>query len=85
MGKVLNWFGPVSGILFVVAVVVGRAISGDTGSEPSDSASSVLAELRESADDVRTGAFIAMLGLFVAPLWRRTDLCRPACRPDGFD
>ena len=63
MGKVSEWFGPLSGVLFVAAVVVGGAISAGVDSEPSDSASSVLAEFREGADDIRTGAFLTMLGV----------------------
>ncbi len=63
MGKASKWFGPLSGVLFVVAVVVGGVISGGVDSDPSDSASSVLAELRESADDIRAGAFLTMLGI----------------------
>ena len=63
MGKASKWFGPLSGILFVVGVVVGFGISAGVDSEPSDSASSVLAEFRESADDIRTGALLTMLGI----------------------
>ncbi|MEE9227967.1 MAG: hypothetical protein V3U47_03255 [Acidimicrobiia bacterium] len=63
MGKVSEWFGPLSGVLFVAAVVVGVAISAGVDSEPSDSASSVLAEFREGADDIRTGALLTMLGV----------------------
>ncbi len=63
MGKVSEWFGPLSGVLFVAAVVIGGAISAGVDSEPSDSASSVLAEFREGSDDIRTGAFLTMLGV----------------------
>ena len=55
MDKPRNWFGPLSGILFVVAFVIRGAIVGELNIDPSDSASSVLAELRESADDTHRG------------------------------
>ena len=63
MGKAGKWFAPLSGILFVAAVVVAGGISGELDIEPSDSASSVLAEFREKADDIQTAALVTMLGL----------------------
>ncbi len=63
MDKPRNWFGPLSGILFVVAFVIRGAIVGELNIDPSDSASSVLAELRESTDDIRIGVWIALLGV----------------------
>ena len=64
MGKAGKWFGPLSGILFVAAVVAGGGISsGLFHAEPSDSASSVLAEFRENADDIQTAAVLTMLGI----------------------
>ena len=63
MGKSGKWFGPLSGILFVAAVVVGGGISSGLDAEPSDSASSVLAEFRENADDIQTAAVLMMLGI----------------------
>ena len=63
MSKTGKWFGPVSGILFVAAVVVGGGISSGLDAEPSDSASIVLAEFRENADDIQTAAVLTMLGI----------------------
>ncbi len=63
MSKASNWFGPLSGTLFFVAVVVGGAISAGVDSEPSDPASSVLAQFRENADDIRAGALLTVLGI----------------------
>lgn len=76
MDRVRTLVGPLSGILFVFAVVV-RVIIGSFDAEPSDSAGSVLAELRESADDITVGVWIGMLGvgfllIFIAHL--RTKL-----------
>ncbi len=63
MGKTGKWFGPFSGILFVASVVAAGGILGELDIEPSDSASSVLAEFREKADDIQTAALVTMLGL----------------------
>ena len=63
MGKASKWFGPLSGILFVVAIAVGVGISGEIDSEPSDPASSVLADFRENADDIQLGAMFSVLGI----------------------
>ena len=63
MDKKFNWFGPLCGILFVVAVFVGGGISGQIDSEPFDPGSSVVAEFRESADDILRGSRIIVLGL----------------------
>lgn len=63
MSKANRWFGPIGGILFAAAVVVG--IGGSTGvdAEPSDSASTVLAQFRDNADNIETAAFLTVLGL----------------------
>ena len=63
MGNASKWFGPLSGILFVVAIAVGVGMSGGVDSEPSDPASSVLADFRENADDIQLGAMFSMLGV----------------------
>jgi hypothetical protein len=63
IGKVGKWLGPVSGILFVASVVAGGAISGEIDAEPSDSATRVLAEFRQNADDIQLAAFLGMLGV----------------------
>ena len=63
MGNASKWFGPLSGILFVAAVVVSGAISGELDAEPSDSASRVLAEFRENGDDIGIAALWTMLGI----------------------
>jgi hypothetical protein len=63
MDKTSKWFGPLSGILFVVAIAVGVGISGEIDSEPSDPASSVLADFRENADDIQLGAMFSVVGI----------------------
>lgn len=64
MRKASQWFGPLSGILFIVATAVGVGISGEVDDiDPSDPASSVLAEFRENVDDIRLGALFSVLGI----------------------
>lgn len=63
MDKVDRWIGPVSGILFVVGFVVGAGISGDVDAEPTDSASTVVAAFRDSADDILLGRLFTVLGI----------------------
>ncbi len=63
MGKTRKWFGPLSGILFVAAVLASFGISGEIDAEPSDSATTVLAAFRENADDIQTAAVLIMLGI----------------------
>lgn len=63
MDKVRRWLGPVSGLLFVSSVVAGGVIAGEVDAEPSDSASRVLAEFSEGADDIQMSAFLGMLGV----------------------
>ena len=62
-GRLGRWLGPVSGILFVVAVVIGGAVFMGIDAEPSDPASAVLAELRENADQIGTAALLTALGV----------------------
>lgn len=63
MGMASKWFGPLSGILFVAAVVISAGIYGGIDVEPSESASAVLAEFSERADDIQTAALVTMLGI----------------------
>ena len=63
MDKTGKWFGPLSGILFVAAIVIGGGIFGGLDAEPSDPASQILAEFRESADDIGTATLLTMLGI----------------------
>lgn len=53
-----QWFGPISGVLAVVLVIISQGISGNVDAEPSDSVATVMAELSGSAD----GTIFAMLG-----------------------
>jgi hypothetical protein len=63
MGKASKWFGPLGGLLFVAAVVVGGGVFGGLDAEPSDSASTVLAEFRENSGDIQKAALLTMLGI----------------------
>ena len=63
MDRASKWFGPLSGILFVAAIVTAIAVVGEFDSQPSDSASTVLAEFRDRADDIQTAALLTMLGI----------------------
>lgn len=58
MNAKTQWFGPMSGVLAVVLVIVSQGISGNIDAEPSDSVVTVMAELSGSAD----GTIFAMLG-----------------------
>jgi hypothetical protein len=58
MNAKTQWFGPISGVLAVVLVIVSQGISGNIDAEPSDSVGTVMAELSDSAD----GTIFAMLG-----------------------
>lgn len=63
MSKASKWFGPIGGILFGIAVVVGMGLSAGVDTEPSDPASTVLAQFRENADNIQTAALLTSLGL----------------------
>lgn len=63
MGNASKWFGPLSGLLFVAAVFASIAVVGEFDSEPSDSATNVLAEFRDKADDIQTAGLLTMLGI----------------------
>jgi hypothetical protein len=63
MGKASKYFGPISGILFVAAVVISGGIFSGLDAEPSDSAGQVLAEFRERGDDIQIAALLMMFGL----------------------
>lgn len=63
MGKARTWIGPVSGVLSVVAFVVGGVIFAGVDAEPSDLASSVLAAYAENADNIFASAFLVMLSV----------------------
>ena len=89
MGTSGKWFGPVSGILFVAAVAIGGGISRELNAEPSDSASIVLAQFRENADDIQTGAMLTMFGLgfllvFLGYLRTKFRAGGPGWAADGF-
>ena len=57
MSTTTRWFGPISGLLAVVLVIVSQGM-GDADAEPSDSVNTIMTELSGSAD----GATVAMLG-----------------------
>jgi hypothetical protein len=84
-----KWLGPLSGILFAGAVVVAGGIFGGTDREPSDSASAVLAEFREKADDIGISALVTMLGIgflliFVAHMRTKFRDAGAGSAADGF-
>ena len=62
MSSATRWLGPGSGVLALIAVVISEGISGSIDSEPTDSSSTMLAEFSNSADDIRTGAILGVLG-----------------------
>jgi len=61
MRNVSKWLGPISGILFVAAVLVGGGFGVDA--EPSDSATKILAEFRNNADDIQTAGLLTVLSI----------------------
>jgi len=63
VSKANNWVGPIAGLLFVGAVVVAVGMFAGVEAEPSDSASTVLAQFRENADNIQTGGLLISLGL----------------------
>ena len=63
MDKANKWFGPIAGILFVVAIVVAGSMFSGVDAEPSDSANTVLTEFRENYDNIQASALITVLGL----------------------
>lgn len=77
MGKVSDWFPPFCGILFIVLIVVGFALSGDAPDATEDSAQEVLAHYADDDDKIVLGSLLVGLGsvfmLFFAG-WLRTFL-----------
>jgi len=63
MNKANNWFGPIAGILFVGLVVLAVGMFAGVDAEPSDSATSILAQFQENADNIQTGGLLISLGL----------------------
>jgi hypothetical protein len=57
-----KWLGPFAGIISAVTIFVGPS-TGSLDTVPSDSARSVLADLREHSDDLETGALLTMVGV----------------------
>jgi hypothetical protein len=49
--RTLGWLGPLSGILFVVLLVVGAALSGGGDIDPNDPGTELAAELVDSRDE----------------------------------
>ena len=89
ISKVNNWFGPVAGILFVVAVTLAVGMFGEVDAEPSDSAASILAQFQENADNIQTGGLLISLGLgflliFVGHLRARMRDGGAGWAADGF-
>jgi len=63
ISKANNWFGPIAGILFVGAVVVAVNMFAGVDAEPSDSATTILAQFQENADNIQNGGLLISLGL----------------------
>lgn len=89
MDKAGKWFGPLSGVLFVVAVVLAGSVFGGFDAEPSDPASTVLAEFGKNADDIQAAALLTMLGvgfllLFMGHLRTRLRGGGAGWAADGF-
>ena len=70
---VFGWFGPVSGILFVILLIVAF-VSGSVDVNPEDSAATIAAELEEKRDG-RSDFF----GLFFARVLLLPVLPSPTC------
>jgi hypothetical protein len=85
MGKVSDWFPPLTGILFVVLVVVSFALVGETPDATEDSAEEVLDFYADDDDRIALGSILGGVGavflLFFAG-WLRKVL-RRAEGPDG--
>lgn len=84
-----GWVGPVSGILFVAAVITGGVTFMGIEAEPSDPASAVLAELGENSDRIGTAALVTALGIgflliFIADLSRRLSNGRSGWAANAF-
>jgi len=89
MSKTNKWFGPVGGILFVAAVLVGNGIFDELDVDPSDSASAVLEQFRVNSDNIQLAGFITVLGLgfllvFVGHLRNRLREGGAGWAADGF-
>ena len=89
MSKANRWFGPIGGILFVVAVVLAVGMFADVDAEPSDSASTVLGQFRANADNIYTAALVLVLGLgflliFVGHIRTRMRDSGAGWAADGF-
>jgi uncharacterized protein DUF4386 len=86
MGKVSDWFPPLTGILFVALVVVGFALVGETPDATEDSAQEVLDFYADDDDKIGVGSILVGLGsvflLFFAGWLRR--LLRRAEGADGI-
>jgi hypothetical protein len=64
MRRTWDRLGPVSGILFVVLMVVATIISGNLDVDPEDPGAALARELVESSDEQDASSTLSMLGLF---------------------
>jgi hypothetical protein len=75
MGSISRWFPPLCGILFIVLVVVGFAVTGDAPDATEDSAEEVLSHYADNDDSVALGSLLVGLScvflLFFAGWLRR--------------
>lgn len=89
ISKANNWFGPIAGVLFVGAVVVAVNMFAGVDAQPSDSATTILAQFQENADNIQIGGLLISLGLgflliFVGHLRARMRDGGAGWAADGF-
>jgi hypothetical protein len=75
MGRIAGWFPPLCGILFIVLIVVGFALTGDAPDATEDSAQAVRDHYADDDDTIALGSLLVGLGcvflLFFAGWLRR--------------
>ena len=63
MSNPTKFIGPLAGIPFILAGVVGLNVSGGVDIDPARSGNTVLAEFAENSDDIKLGAYLGMFGV----------------------
>jgi hypothetical protein len=89
MDRARNWYGPVAGFLFALAMFAAVAVGGSVGTDPEDPKRAVLAEFRDKADDIQVATLLTALGLamflvFVGHLRKKLHDGGAGGSADGF-